>query len=467
MEALISIFFLSTLTFLILFLINKRRVDKLKNSNSEYQKQIKEKENQFKSLNEEYKEYSEIKDINEELKKLDNEKEDFKLKYQAAQEKYKELLSTIDLYEEKLEGFSFGIYDPIFNLDDSIAYKSAIKKNRDEQKDYVRNNKACECFTDWELSGSKAEGKKFTNRIIKMSLKAFNGECDSLIGKVKWNNINQFEGRIFKAFDSINKLNEIAHVEIRDKYLDLKLEELKLVHEYKLKLQEEKEEQREIKERMREEERAKREYEKAQRDAEREELQYQKALEKARKELETASDENKLKLEAELEKLKAELEEAHNRKERAISMAQQTRRGYVYVISNIGSFGENIFKIGMTRRLEPMDRVKELGDASVPFIFDVHAMIFSKDAPSLEKELHNVFESKRTNMVNYRKEFFNVSIEDIIEEVEKISDAEIEFTKLAEAKEYRETIEKAKELSKAINKDEVGEENQFLEELDL
>lgn len=140
------------------------------------------------------------------------------------------------------------------------------------------------------------------------------------------------------------------------------------------------------------------------------------------------------------------MQEAESRKERAISQAQLTKCGYIYVISNIGSFGENIYKIGMTRRLEPMDRINELGDASVPFKFDVHALIFSENAPELEAKLHNHFKDKAVNLVNLKKEFFNVSLSEI-EKVVHENYAEIEFTQIAEAKDYRETlaIRKAKE----------------------
>ena len=120
-------------------------------------------------------------------------------------------------------------------------------------------------------------------------------------------------------------------------------------------------------------------------------------------------------------------------------MAQQTKRGHVYVISNIGSFGENVYKIGMTRRLDPMDRVRELGDASVPFPFDVHAIIFSEDAPALETKLHKTFNQRRVNLINTKKEFFHVSLQEI-EDVVHENNAEIEFTKLAEARDYRESM---------------------------
>ena len=139
-----------------------------------------------------------------------------------------------------------------------------------------------------------------------------------------------------------------------------------------------------------------------------------------------------------MKELEKSLEEAHSKNERAKSMAQQTRSGHVYIISNIGSFGEDVYKIGMTRRLEPLDRVKELGDASVPFTFDVHAMIYSEDAPTLEKVLHDKFAGKRVNMVNHRKEFFGVPIDDIEKEVLKI-DSSAEFVKTIEAQEYTET----------------------------
>jgi len=169
------------------------------------------------------------------------------------------------------------------------------------------------------------------------------------------------------------------------------------------------------------------------------EKNYQSALEKARKEIEEVTGDKHDKLKAQIEKLELELKEAQEKKERAISMAQQTKRGHVYIISNIGSFGENIYKIGLTRRLEPTDRVKELGDASVPFKFDIHAMIYSDEAPTLEKELHQAFDDKKVNMLNYRKEFFNVSLDEIESQI-KETGIEAEFTKLPEAIEYRETL---------------------------
>jgi hypothetical protein len=162
-------------------------------------------------------------------------------------------------------------------------------------------------------------------------------------------------------------------------------------------------------------------------------------LEQAKKEMEKAHGENLDKLKLQMEKLQTELEEARALRQRALSMAQQTKAGHVYVISNIGAFGENVFKIGMTRRLEPMDRVKELGDASVPFSFDVHGIIYSENAPELEKLLHKEFDTRKLNLVNDRKEFFRISINEIERVVLKY-DSKIELTKIAEAREYKESI---------------------------
>jgi hypothetical protein len=227
--------------------------------------------------------------------------------------------------------------------------------------------------------------------------------------------------------------------------LNLKLEELYLVHEHQEKLQEEKEEQRRIREEMREEEIALRELERARVEAEKDETRYADALRKAREEAERAVGEKQQKLLTKIDELQRRLEEAQTNKERAIARAQMTRSGHVYIISNIGSFGEHVYKIGMTRRLDPMDRVRELGDASVPFHFDVHAIIYSEDAPGLETALHRKFNHRRVNLVNHRKEFFKVAIEEIAEVVRQ-HHGEIEFTLAAEAVDYRKSLAMIHEL---------------------
>lgn len=383
--------------------------------------------------------YSKIVDIDEEYAKIDKQTKKLQNDYLSNMKIYKKLIEEISIVEEDLEFTTFGVYKPHFDYATSEEFKNNISVVVNKQKDMIKNKNAVTCATEWEVAGSKVKGRTMTNRNIKLTLRAFNGECDTAIAKVKWNNVNVMETRIQKTYDAINKLNESNHIDIDYEFLLLKLKELRLTHEYKEKVQDEKEEQREIREQMREEEKAQKEYEKAQKEAEKEEANYKKALDKARRELDDAKDDEVSELQQKIELLEKEIKEAEAKKQRALSQAQLTRSGHVYVISNIGSFGEDVYKIGMTRRLEPLDRVKELGDASVPFTFDVHAMIYSKDAPTLEKKLHKIFEKSRVNMMNNRKEFFNVSLEDIEQKVHE-NGALIEFTKLAEAKDYRESI---------------------------
>jgi hypothetical protein len=375
---------------------------------------------------------SEIKDIEENFNILDSN-------YKTALETYGKLRKEVSVFESKLDLIEFGIYEPVYNFEKSDEYRNEQNKIIELQKSMVSNDTAAICHTQWTVEGSEAKGKAVVKVYKKLMLRAFNGESDVLIAKVKWNNVNQMKERMQKLFDAINKLGEGFKVYLNAAYLDLKRKELILEHEYQTKRQQEKEEMRAIQEELREEEKAKREFEQAQREAEKEEANYQKALDKARKEIELAIGEKQNKLQSQIAKLEIELKKAQEKKERALSMAQQTKRGHVYIISNIGSFGENVYKIGMTRRLEPIDRVKELGDASVPFQFDIHAMIYSDEAPRLENELHKAFNNKKVNMLNNRKEFFNVTLDEIEQKAKEIG-LDAEFSKLPEAMEYRETL---------------------------
>lgn len=334
---------------------------------------------------------------------------------------------------------SFGFYKPLYDFSQSAMYEAQLEKIRDEQKRMIKDRTAAVCSIEWTVNGSKVEGRKQINQTIKLMLRAFNGECDAAIAKVKYNNVHVMQARIGKAYETINSLVSVQQSMITRRYLELKLDELNLVHEYQEKIQQEKEEQRRIREQMREEEVAQREMERAQQDAEKEEARYATALDKARREAEQAVGEKQSRLLAQINELTHRLAEAHERKERALARAQMTRSGHVYVISNIGSFGEQVYKIGMTRRLDPMDRVRELGDASVPFQFDVHAIIYTEDAPGLENALHKRFHHRRLNRVNERKEFFHVSLDDIARVVAE-HHGTIEFTMSAEAEEYRKTL---------------------------
>lgn len=227
-------------------------------------------------------------------------------------------------------------------------------------------------------------------------------------------------------------------------YKALKEEELELLYLIEQLKQKEKERIRHEKELAREEAKAQKEFERELRKAKADEDNARKALEKAQLEAakEAADKERFAKLQQQIEKLQAALKEAEERGQRIISMAQQTRRGWVYIISNIGSFGEGVYKIGLTRRLDPMERVYELGDASVPFPFDVHAFIFSEDAPALETALHQAFESCKLNSVNYRKEYFKVPLDKIKAKVKELG-YDVEFEDYPYAPQYRDSVLKA------------------------
>lgn len=390
-----------------------------------------------------------ISSKNNDIKNIETEFNTLNSNYQNALETYKNLRKEVSVFESKLDLIEFGIYEPVYDFEKSDDYRTEQNKIIQTQKDMISADTAAICNTNWTVEGSEAKGRAVVKVYKKLMLRAFNGECDVLISKVKWNNVNQMKERMQKLFDAINKLGQGFQVYLNSQYLDLKRKELILEYEYQSKRQQEKEEMRAIQEELREEEKAKREFEQAQREAEKEEAAYQKALDKARKEYEASTGEKHDKLQAQIEKLEQELREAQEKKERALSMAQQTKRGHVYIISNIGSFGENVYKIGMTRRLEPVDRVKELGDASVPFQFDIHAMIYSDEAPTLENELHKAFTNKKVNMLNYRKEFFNVTLDEIESKVKEIG-LEAEFSRLPEAMEYRETLAILEKLNSQV-----------------
>ncbi|MEM9823856.1 MAG: DUF4041 domain-containing protein [Bacteroidota bacterium] len=307
---------------------------------------------------------------------------------------------------------------------------------RSRIKSMVLNNEVAEC--------DYAEPIRRTTA-IEFVTDAFNGKVDSIMAKVKHNNYGILLQKLKDAFRIVNHNGQaFKNARIQTPYFDLIKKQLELsvvVHELKKKDQEE---QRRIREEIREEERVRREYEKALREAEKEERLLAKALKQAEQKLKKAATEEKAKYEAQLNNLLEELKIAQEKGQRAISMAQQTKQGHVYIISNIGSFGENIFKIGLTRRLNPLDRVKELGDASVPFSFDVHAMIHSDDAPNLEKALHQAFKAEQVNKVNPRKEFFHLPLTSIKNKVAELN-LNPHWTMKAEALEYRESLQLAQQ----------------------
>jgi septal ring factor EnvC (AmiA/AmiB activator) len=357
----------------------------------------------------------------------------------AQRARFAELEAQTQAVEETLDMQSFGLYRPKYGFEDAERYVHQLEDIREQQKSLTKSDNATHCPQEWTVDGSAAKGRKMVKEHSKLMLRAFNGECDAAIAKVRYNNVNNLENRINRSFEAINKLGAAKQLWITRDYLKLKLQELYLVHEHREMVQAEREEQRRIKQQMREEEKAQREIDKAKKEAEKDELSRREAVERARKELAQARGDQTDRLQALVDRLENELKEAIERKAKAISRAQLTRSGHVYVLSNIGSFGEGVYKIGMTRRFEPLERVKELGDASVPFQYDVHAIIYSEDAPSLEHALHQRFDSRRVNLANTRREFFRVSLDEVRSAV-KDHYGEVTFRLTPEAEEYRRTV---------------------------
>lgn len=350
----------------------------------------------------------------------------------------KEMLEqAIKAMHNVIEGYGDRYIIPTHSLLDELASDfghtsagASLHAARAHSRRMVEQQQAAEC--DYTEPNRRETAIRFV-------IDAFNGRVDAILSRVKHDNFGTLSQEIHDAFSLVNLNGEaFRNARILSAYRDARIAELRwavVAHELKLR---EREEQRRIQEQIREEEKARRDYERAIQETAKEEEAILKAMEKARAEVATASAEERSQLEAKLAELNQKLAEAEAKNQRALSMAQQTRSGHVYIISNVGSFGDDVLKIGMTRRLEPDDRIKELGDASVPFSFDVHAMIRCDDAPALERKLHGEFDAFRVNKVNYRKEFFRVPIHKLREFVSE-QNLEASFTMAAEAREFRET----------------------------
>ncbi|ADC51475.1 phage protein [Alkalihalophilus pseudofirmus OF4] len=394
-------------------------------------------------------------DLEKENDNLIVQKEKVKMDISKEEEQLQLIKSELVSYEEEHLYQTFGFYEPKYGFENSEKYKEQLDIIRDKQKQMAKDDTATNSKR-WQVDGSEKKGEALRKDNVKIAVRAFNQECDIAISKVKFNNIDTVEKQIKKAREQINRLNKRNGVEIKLDYLALKIEELYLAYEYQVKKEEEKEEQRILKEQMREEKRIQAEIDRERKKLEKDEKHFNQALEKYKQQLEKASDELKLEIEVKISEIEEKMSEIQKEKEQVDYRAQNAKAGYVYIISNIGSFGENMFKIGMTRRLEPMERINELGNASVPFYFDVHAMVFSEDAPKLESLLHKEFEKYRVNKVNHRKEFFKVDINEIARVVKENHNNTVEFTKLAVAEEFRKSLQIAKETDQEKAYDEVA-----------
>ena len=413
----------------------------LKLQEKELQNTIKEEKNKLQD----YKD-KELTAVNEKKREIMDMIADLKLECKDIAAKNEKLHDEIRLKKEKILELDSNIKDRILNSDLKDIFVNHFEENitskelKDklsmlslDEKDMVKNDEAI------NYSGYD-EKKSYINSQIKQILRAFNTECDYLFSSLNARNYENYHNKIVRSFEILNRIYKVDKVEITREYLQIKLEKLNLINERAIKIEQEKELQREIKEQMKEEEKVRRELEQQKKKIEKEERQFGneikslfKRLEKTKNDIEKELYADKIReLEEKVKQLEEDKKDVENRK-------LNTRAGYVYVISNIGSFGEGIYKIGLTRRLEPYDRVKELGDASVPFEFDVHAMIFSDDAPTLENTLHRHFRYRELNKVNHRKEFFRVDIDEIEEVVKNNHNNTVEFTKIPVAEQYWES----------------------------
>lgn len=349
----------------------------------------------------------------------------------TVKDKQKQIISL----DEEILVQEFGLYTPQFEFATALDYKEELAKIRALQKDLIKNKLAVTGSTDWTVNGNKTKGRKMISDTQKLLLRAFNTECDEIVNKIKYTNFDASLNKMYKSSETISKLGTVMNISITQKYLDAKVKELRLAFEYQQKKQEEKEAMKAAREAQREQAKVQRELEEQQKKFEKEQTHYQTAYEHIISQLQQKPND------IDLLNKKSELENKLSDIDKALSdidyRQANMKAGYVYVISNIGAFGENVFKIGMTRRLNPQERVDELGDASVPFKFDVHAMIFSDDAPALEAALHRAFEGKKVNMVNQRREFFNVTIDEIKKVIRENYDKTVEFVDVPDAEQYR------------------------------
>lgn len=354
--------------------------------------------------------YSEISKVKKELK---NKKEEI--------ENLEPLVTVVNIDTKGLD------------LATSQELKNILSKYKLEEADLVKDNTAVDVLI--------YDDKKFITTQIRQILRSFNAECDLAISNVTLKNIDTMRNKILRSYEALNKIYKPDGVQITKTFLENKLQQLILAHSYQEKLEDEREQKKLIQEQLKEEEKVRREIEREKAKIEKDETQFKNEISKLMKYLQKTDNEVEKTLYIDkIKECEEKLSELETVKSDVLNREKNTRAGFVYIISNIGSFGENIFKIGMTRRLEPMDRIKELSSASVPFEFDVHALIFSDDAPSLESILHNTFREYEVNKVNHRKEFFSIPLEKIEKVVTEHHNATVKWTYDAAAEEYRESL---------------------------
>ena len=367
--------------------------------------------------------------IEQEITQLKITKTEIEKELSAVHQELSNLKTSLIETEEIAMLQEVGIYQYTTILESSVGYAEKIKEIEAEiKKRNLADGGAIKAANEWIVNGSASEGRKVIKEFSKLMLRAYNGEVDDAIRTLKPYKMQAAIDRVDKVEKSIEKLGKTMSITIDDVYHQLRISEIKLTADYLEKKEEEKEKQKEEKLRLKEEEKAQKEFEREKEKLNKELMHHQSILQKA-------NESGNAKV---IEEENLKIVEIQNGINGVEERSANIRTGYVYVISNIGSFGEEVMKIGLTRRLDPEERIQELSDASVPFKFDIHALIFHTDAVSLEKQLHQELEKLRVNKVNLRKEFFKVTPSTVKELLTKLSTENIlTFNEKAEAPEWR------------------------------
>ncbi|MFG1801328.1 DUF4041 domain-containing protein [Micromonospora carbonacea] len=333
-----------------------------------------------------------------------------------------------------------GVYQYRHPLSDAVAYQSQLSRIQDQIKAMARKDGgAVKAATGWTVNGSATEGRAMVRDFSKLMLRAYNAEADNLVRGLKPYKLDSAVDRLGKVAATIAKLGKTMQIRIAEDYHRLRIKELELTADYQEKLAEEKEREREEKARLREERRAQQEIERERARLDKERQHYANALAA----LQAKGDADGVaQMQDRLAQIDTAIQDVDHR-------AANVRAGYVYVISNLGAFGEKMVKVGMTRRLDPLDRVRELSDASVPFNFDVHALFFSEDAVGIEAQMHARLADRRVNLVNHRREFFYATPEEAREHLLALTGSLLQYEEVPEALEYRQSRTQAQEQAGA------------------
>lgn len=411
-----------------LFGFGKPKDEALEAKISSLESKLKDKQSILDDLTRQIKVAKDILKLDDELKKRQSE-------LKALQKEVIVLNDDLDLQE-------YGFFERKYKFSDSTKYKEELETLRKRQKQLVKDKKAGVIVRPMLLDNSKSKGRAMQNQLIKAMIRGFNGEVDAHLVKVTATNLSKKVDAVVKSFNQLNKMYSRNLVCLSNDYLELKISELQLAVEYELQKLEEKELLREQRAKEREDKKLQAELAAKRKQIEKDRKHFKQMLDNVEELLKTANEEEKEKLNLQLAEYQDKLSELDELEEDIDYREGHATAGYVYIISNIGAFGEDVYKIGVTRRLDPMERIRELGSASVPFQFDVHALIFSEEAFSLEKELHNRFEKNKINKVNGRKEYFKVPFSDIKAVLEEHKELAIELTvtEKAEAFEYRQSL---------------------------